>query len=94
METSTLLGGGALVAVVGFLMLSVTGLPEFGKIDDRHVGSFYLQEGLNRTGSANIVNAIVWDFRGFDTLGEETVLFCSALGVFMIIRRRKIGRSD
>lgn len=94
METSSLLGAGAIVAVAGFLILAVTGIPEFGNLDNRHVAAFYLEEGLTRTGSANIVNAIVWDFRGYDTLGEETVLFCAALGVFMIIRRKKYGRSD
>lgn len=94
MDSTRLIGAGTLALLTGFLILAVTGLPEFGSFDNRHVSQFYLDEGLEKTGSANIVNAIVWDFRGYDTLGEETVLFCAALGVFMIIRRKKYGRSD
>ena len=89
-----LLGAGALIALTGFLIIAVTGLPEFGSVENRHVAVFYLEHGLALTGSPNIVNAVLWDFRGYDTLGEETVLFCAALGVFMIIRRKKYGRSD
>lgn len=91
METSRLLGMAALAVVGGFLVLAVAGLPEFGSFEGKHVAMFFLEQGLQKTGSANIVNAIVWDFRGYDTLGEETVLFCAALGVFMIIRRKKHG---
>ena len=94
METNKILGVGALAAVTGFLILALTGLPAFGSFENKHVALFYLEEGLQKTGSANIVNSIVWDFRGYDTLGEETILFCAALGVFMIIRRKKHGRSD
>ncbi len=94
METSKLLCMGALAAMAGFLVLAVTGLPAFGSFQNKHVALFYLEEGLQMTGSPNIVNSIVWGFRGYDTLGEETILFCAALGVFMIIRRRKYGRSD
>ncbi len=94
MEASKLLGMGALAVVAGFLVLAVTGLPDFGSFERKHVALFFLEQGLQKTGSANIVNAIVWDFRGYDTLGEETVLFCAALGVFMIIRRKGHGRSD
>lgn len=37
-------------------------------------------------GSANIATAIVVDYRSFDTLGEVTVLFISALGVGMLLK--------
>jgi multisubunit Na+/H+ antiporter MnhB subunit len=94
MEASGILGIGALAVVAGFLVLAMTGLPGFGQFEGKHVAMFFLEQGLQKTGSANIVNAIVWDFRGYDTLGEETVLFCAALGVFMIIRRGKHGRPD
>ncbi len=94
MDSSRLAGGGALLAVAGFLFLAVTGLPDFGDIGNRHVAAYYLENGYELTGSPNIVNAILWDFRGYDTLGEETVLFCAALSVFMIIRRKKYGRRD
>ena len=91
---SRILSTGSLVLVTGLFILALTGLPDFGSLENRHVAQHYLESGLEITGSPNIVNSIVWDFRGYDTLGEETVLFCAALGVFMIIRRKKYGRSD
>jgi multicomponent Na+:H+ antiporter subunit B len=93
MDRTEAAGAGALAAIAAMMLLAVSGLPDFGDIGNRHVGVYFLENALEKTGSANAVNAIVWDFRGFDTLGEETVLFCSALGVFMIIRSKKYGRS-
>ena len=45
------------------------------------------------SGPANIVTAIVADYRSFDTLGEVTVLFVSSLGVALLlggVRRKRI----
>jgi multicomponent K+:H+ antiporter subunit A len=39
-------------------------------------------------GGANVVNVILVDFRGFDTIGEITVLALAALGVWTLFRRR------
>lgn len=50
--------------------------------------------GLENT-SANTVTAIVLDYRGFDTLGEVTVLFVAVAGAGLVLsgrrRRRKVG---
>jgi multicomponent Na+:H+ antiporter subunit B len=43
------------------------------------------------TGSANVVTAVVVQFRGLDTLGEVTVLFVSALGVALLARALRDG---
>ncbi|HEV2295460.1 MAG TPA: hydrogen gas-evolving membrane-bound hydrogenase subunit E [Tepidisphaeraceae bacterium] len=40
-------------------------------------------------GGANVVNVILVDFRGFDTLGEITVLSIAALGVWTLLRRHR-----
>jgi multicomponent K+:H+ antiporter subunit A len=42
---------------------------------------YFLENSLPRGGGANVVNVILVDFRGFDTLGEITVLAIAALGV-------------
>ena len=85
------LGAACLVIVAAFMILVVTELPEFGSFQEKDIARYYLQNSLRDTGSANAVNSIVWDYRGYDTLGEETVLFCAALSVFIIIRRRFSG---
>lgn len=81
-------GIASLVVVAAFMMLAVAELPEFGSFQEKDIAEYYLENSLEDTGSANAVNSIVWDYRGYDTLGEETVLFCAALGVFTIIRRK------
>jgi len=55
------------------------------------VPSHYLKEGIKETGSTNIVTAVVVDYRGFDTLGEVTVLFLASIGVgaLMYIKREE-----
>ncbi|MGB6058558.1 MAG: hydrogen gas-evolving membrane-bound hydrogenase subunit E [Microthrixaceae bacterium] len=45
-------------------------------------------------GGANIVNAILVEFRGFDTLGETTVLTVVALGVLGLVRAVRRERND
>lgn len=37
--------------------------------------------------TTDVVNAINYDYRGFDTLGEEFILFAAVLGVMMLLRR-------
>jgi multicomponent Na+:H+ antiporter subunit B len=70
-----------------FAFLAVQDLPRFGHPLMR-VSQQYLETGLQKTGAANIVASVVLDFRGYDTLGEATVIFVSILGAFVILRRR------
>jgi len=39
--------------------------------------------------ATDVVNAINYDYRGFDTLGEEFILFTAVLGVMMLLRREE-----
>ena len=61
-------------------------LPSFGS-PTMLVAREYIALGLERTGAANVVAAIILDFRGYDTLGEGTVLFTAVVGVLTIMRR-------
>ncbi len=45
------------------------------------IGDYYIVNGRDQTGATNIVTSVVLDYRGFDTLGEITVLFVAALGL-------------
>ncbi len=49
----------------------------------------YLVSNDLETGSANIVTSIVANYRSFDTLGEVSVLFISALGVSLLLSKKK-----
>lgn len=49
------------------------------------VAQDYVERSLPDGGGRNVVNVIVVDFRGFDTLGEITVLVTAALGVGALV---------
>ncbi|MFJ1298736.1 monovalent cation/H+ antiporter subunit A [Pseudomonadota bacterium AL_CKDN230030165-1A_HGKHYDSX7] len=51
------------------------------------ISSFFLEQALPEGGGTNVVNVILVDFRGFDTLGEITVLGIVALTVYALLRR-------
>jgi len=58
------------------------------------VSDQYLTGAKEKTGAANVVTAILLDYRAYDTLGEATVILVSILGVYVILRpvgRRKEG---
>ncbi|UCD07159.1 MAG: hypothetical protein JSW41_05025 [Candidatus Aenigmatarchaeota archaeon] len=74
-----------------FIFMGLASLPAYGSFEDKYVAEYYLHKGVLNTGSVNLVNAIIWDFRGYDTLGEETVLFAAAMGVFLVVRRKEYG---
>jgi multicomponent Na+:H+ antiporter subunit A len=64
--------------------------------DGATVSEEYVARSLPEAHGKNIVNVIVVDFRGFDTLGEITVLLVAALGVVALVQvgRRRGGRGD
>lgn len=72
-----------------FAYFALQELPRFGQPIMR-VAQEYINQGLERTGATNIVAAIILDFRGYDTLGEATILFTAVIGVLAVIR--KVGR--
>ncbi|MCM8795655.1 MAG: DUF4040 domain-containing protein [Candidatus Omnitrophica bacterium] len=72
-----------------FAYFALRELPRFGYPLMR-VAKGYISSGPEKTGAANIVAAIILDFRAYDTLGEATVLFTAVMGVLAVMR--KIGR--
>jgi multisubunit Na+/H+ antiporter MnhB subunit len=83
----------AMLAVIFLAAIRVfDGLPDFGQpvfANLAHAPSnHYVANGLKDTGAANLVTAVLLDYRAYDTLGEATVLFASILGAVAIIRRQ------
>jgi multisubunit Na+/H+ antiporter MnhB subunit len=77
------------IFVYYFANSAMKALPPFGNPYMR-VADVYLTEGMARTGAANLVASVILDFRGYDTLGEATVLFTAVIGVVVVLR--KVGR--
>ena len=54
------------------------------------VSAQYLTGSAEETGAANTVMGILLDYRGYDTLGEATIIFVAILGGYVVLR--KVGR--
>ncbi len=79
-----------------FIMLALMAMIFFNLASNYHekhslskLAHYYVEKGPQEIGAANIVTAIVVTYRGLDTLGEVTVLFISAAGVGLILRRSR-----
>lgn len=51
------------------------------------VAQIYANQTVERIGSTNVVAAVTFDWRGFDTFGEATLLLAAATGVKAVLRR-------
>ncbi|MFZ3155746.1 monovalent cation/H+ antiporter subunit A [Pseudomonas sp.] len=49
------------------------------------ISAFFLENSVPGGGGTNVVNVILVDFRGFDTLGEVSVLAIAAVGIFALL---------
>ncbi len=57
---------------------------------NRPISDFFIKNSLDKAYGKNIVNVILVDFRALDTLGEVTVLTIAALGVFVLLKRKRL----
>jgi multicomponent Na+:H+ antiporter subunit B len=80
---------GAAAAVVGAgLVWAVAGLPDFG----HYAGPYGLvleKVAVQQRHVTDIVSAVVFDYRGIDTLGEEMILFAAAVGCAILLRAQR-----
>jgi multicomponent Na+:H+ antiporter subunit B len=53
------------------------------------LAAHYVENGASEVGAANLVTAVVVTYRGFDTLGEVTILFLTAAIVGFFLKARK-----
>lgn len=53
-----------------------------------HVARRYIEEAVREVGVPNIVTAVLASYRGYDTLGETTVVFTAGVGVIALLRSR------
>jgi multicomponent Na+:H+ antiporter subunit A len=58
------------------------------------IAGYFLEQSLRLGGGRNVVNVIVVDFRGYDTMGEITVLTIAAIGVYTLIKLQRDPRQS
>jgi multicomponent Na+:H+ antiporter subunit A len=79
-DAVTALAFGALITII----VSIgAGIQLYPKISD-----YFIENSLPLAHGRNVVNAILVDFRGFDTFGEITVLAVAAVGVYALLKQR------
>jgi multicomponent Na+:H+ antiporter subunit B len=89
-----------------FLMIyASTGLPNRGDLDSivnkdtsptgtQNASSYYIRNSYKDTHTPNMVTAILADYRGYDTLGEETVILTAGLICFLLLRKKRKEKDD
>jgi multicomponent Na+:H+ antiporter subunit B len=83
------------VAVAGLLGLMVwgfSGLPDFGHYRGPY-GEILNRVAVPERSTTDVVTAVNFDYRGFDTFGEEFILFAAVVGVASILRKLRGERT-
>jgi multicomponent Na+:H+ antiporter subunit B len=78
-----LVGGAGLVA---FYLWGLLGLPGFGNYPGPY-GFIINRVAVAQTNATGVVSAINFEYRGFDTVGEEFILFTAAAGMSIVLRQ-------
>ena len=60
---------------------------------NKHVAPYYLEKTKKHTGIPNVVTAVLASYRGWDTLGEVTVIFTAGIGVILLLGSWRRGLS-
>ncbi|MGC8721876.1 MAG: Na(+)/H(+) antiporter subunit B [Caldisericaceae bacterium] len=88
-----------LALIVAVVLMFLVAFP-FGQ-NKIGVGQYYLDNTVKETGAENVVTSVTLEYRGFDTLGEVTVLFAAATGVSLVFyltddekKKRKSNKSQ
>jgi multicomponent Na+:H+ antiporter subunit B len=79
------------------LVYGTVDIPGFGNPAtpaQQHVAPRYLEQGQAETGVPNIVTAVLASYRGYDTLGEVTVIFTAGIGVLLLLGRRRRDKAS
>ena len=80
-----LAGAAGLAVLLGF---GVAGLSPFGHYSGPY-GNVISRVEPSERHVTNVVAAVVFDYRGLDTMGEELILFCSVMGVALLLRETR-----
>ena len=74
------------------LVWGTIGLAPFGTPDNvihQHVAPKYLADSMKETMVPNVVTSTLASYRGYDTLGETTVIFTAGIGVMLLLKGRR-----
>jgi multisubunit Na+/H+ antiporter MnhB subunit len=73
--------------ILGALIMgAVDNVHPFGDPGKAPMDDYFISQALQERSSENIVTAIVFDYRGFDTIGEAAVLFTALCAITAFFR--------
>jgi multicomponent Na+:H+ antiporter subunit B len=75
-----------LAGFLAFYLWGLAGLPGFGGYPGPY-GFIINKLAVAQTNATGVVSAVNFEYRGFDTVGEEFILFAAATGVATVLRR-------
>jgi multicomponent Na+:H+ antiporter subunit B len=79
----------AILCLIGFgAAAGLWGLPAFGHYPGPY-GDILNAVGTSERHGTNIVTLVNFDYRGFDTLGEEYMLFAAVIGAVLLLRAHR-----
>ncbi len=84
-KTATIISLG--IVIMLFLAVALLMHP-FGQ-PPADMDDYIIDNAQSETGANNVVTSVVFDYRGYDTLGEATILFTAVTAVVMLFRRTK-----
>jgi len=87
LKTLSLLAG---VFVGAALIYGALDMPKWGDPHSpaaTHVSPYYLQHSMEDTATPNVVTSVLADYRGYDTLGETSVVFTAGMACILILRK-------
>jgi len=76
------------LVLVAFLVWGALLIHPFG-YPPSDMDDYIIDNAQEETGTNNVVASVVFDYRGFDTLGEATILFTAVTGVLLLLRTLK-----
>lgn len=83
----------AVAGLVACYLWAFAGLPGFGHYPGPY-GPAVLKHVIAQTNATGVVSAVNFEYRGFDTVGEEFILFTAAAGMAVVLRRLRGERKD
>jgi multicomponent Na+:H+ antiporter subunit B len=75
----------AMTGLAAFYLWGLAGLPAFGRYPGPY-GDIINRVAVAQTHATAVVSAVNFEYRGFDTVGEEFILFVAAAGVATVLR--------
>lgn len=84
----------ALIILFAFLAMGAVEMRSFGEPEYEEMDDYFLEDSQPHNQVNNVVTAVLFDYRGLDTLGEATILFTAVSGVLTVLRKIKKEEGD